>query len=370
MSQWPSRSHKKRGPLLQDDILIEARGQMEANHRAGIYERSVFRPFTPCPYPPNTCPGCNFKDIEDLSVYQAEDCCNKSVPIYIFPRQTPIFPGQTRMHFFLCKVLQNWLYHKWYRLYQSDIEYGQFVAKFFIPCSPPLDGSTTSLVSLINDLNARICSKVASIQDHVQACPVEPRHCYEQTFRDQRFYILQPLFRAMTIILLAEEYDVRMVDIGKMPALLTITGEECGLSQPLSFDSIKNAIDKVISETTVRVRLSVAIEFVQAQQEREVTLFGPQPDPVESTKDMESAPCSMIPYIREFAKQLGWAGEPLQGPSSTWVDPGIHTEWLGDGAKADEWYRGMESDGRWNILLENSGLKHNFRRLQRRNSIS
>lgn len=235
---------------------------------------------------------------------------------------------------------------------------------------PPLDGPTTSLVNLINDLNARICSKVASIQDFVQACPVEPTHCYEQTFRDQRFYIMQPLFRAMTIILLPEDYDIRMVDVGKMPALLTITGEERGLSQPLSFDSIKHAVDKVISESTVQVRLSVAIEFVQAQQEREVAFFGPQPDPVESTKEMENGICGTMQDFREFANRLGWTGEALQGPSSTWVDPGVHTEWLGDGANEDERYRGIESHSRWNLLLQNAGLKHNFRRLQRRNSVS
>ncbi|KAF5562675.1 hypothetical protein FPANT_14235, partial [Fusarium pseudoanthophilum] len=99
---------------------------------------------------------------------------------------------------------------------------------------------------------------------------------------------MQPLFKAMTIIVSAEEYDVRIVDIGKIPALLTITGEECGLSQPLSFGPIEHAVGKVMSETTVQVRLSVAIEFVLAQQEREVAFFGLQPDPAESTKELES----------------------------------------------------------------------------------
>ncbi|KAF5563230.1 hypothetical protein FPHYL_5329 [Fusarium phyllophilum] len=365
MSLFLHSSLEQRVPLPRDEILIETRGRMEAGHRAMIYESSVFRPFMLCPYPPNTCPGCNEKHTEDLSVDHAEDCCNKSVPIYIIP-------GQTRIHFFLCKALHNWLYHKWYRLYQSDIEYGQFVAKFFIPFNfRPVDRSTTSLVSLINDLNARICSKVASIQDYVQKFPVGPWYSSKQAFRDQRFYIMQPLFKAIMIILLAEEFDIRMVDVGKMPALLTITGEERGLSQPISFDSIKHAVDKVISETTVQVRLNVAIEFVMAQQEREVTFFGPQPDPVESAKELESGTRCYLQQIREFANQLGWTGEPLQSPSSTWLDPAVHTVWLGEGVYADEFYQSQEGDERWSILLRTAGLRCTpLRLIQRRNSIS
>ncbi|KAM5517863.1 hypothetical protein FOXYSP1_08648 [Fusarium oxysporum f. sp. phaseoli] len=95
---------------------------------------------------------------------------------------------------------------------------------------------------------------------------------------------MQPLFKAMTIIVLNDDFDVRMVDIGKMPALLTLRGEGDGLSQPLSFDSIKNKVDTIVSKPTGRVRLHVAIDFALAQQEREVAFFGPQPDPVESKK--------------------------------------------------------------------------------------
>ncbi|KAH7260906.1 uncharacterized protein BKA55DRAFT_535915 [Fusarium redolens] len=50
----------------------------------------------------------------------------------------------------------------------------------------------------------------------------------------------------------ADEFDVRMVDVGKMPALLTLPGEENGLSRPLSFDSIKNRVEKIVSKTTAQ----------------------------------------------------------------------------------------------------------------------
>ncbi|KAH7166857.1 hypothetical protein DER46DRAFT_681914 [Fusarium sp. MPI-SDFR-AT-0072] len=361
---WVKPSLERRVPLPRDEILIETRGRMEASHRAWIHHHSVRRVLQPCPLPPNTCPYRIHDVVEDLSVNQAEDCCNKSVPIYIIP-------DQSLLNHFLCYALHNWLYHKWYRLYQSGIEYGQFVAKIFMPC-PLIDKSTTSLVCLINDLNARICSKVASIQEYVQTCPVGERFSTKQTFRDERFYIMQPLFKAITIILLAKEFDVRMVDIGKMPALLTLTGEESGLSRPLSFDSIKHTVESFISKTTVQVRLSVAIDFVLAQQEREVAFFGPHPDPVESTKELESGTCCNMQDVRAFANQLGWTGEPLQGPSSTWLDPAVHTEWLGHGARDDKLiYESLEKQQRWNILRETVGLKETPRRLiKRRNSIS
>ncbi|KAK2484629.1 hypothetical protein H9L39_02609 [Fusarium oxysporum f. sp. albedinis] len=361
---WVNPSLERRVPLTRDEILIETRGRMEASHRAWIHQHSVRRVFQPCPLPRNICPYRIHDVVEDLSVDQAEDCCNKCVPIYIIP-------DQSRLNHFLCYALHHWLYHKWYRLYQSDIEYGQFVAKIFIPC-PPLDNSTTSLVCLINGLNARLCSQAVSIQQYVQTCPVGERFSPEQTFRDQRFYIMQPLFKAMTIIVLTDDFDVRMVDIGKMPALLTLTGETYGLSQPLSFDSIKNKVDKIVSKTTVQVHLHVAIDFALAQQEREVAFFGPQPDPVESTRELESGTCCNMQEVRAFANQLGWTGEPLQGPSSAWLDPTVHSVWLGHSARDDKLiYESLEKQQRWNIIRRTVGLKETPRRLlKRRNSIS
>ncbi|EWZ99850.1 hypothetical protein FOWG_00239 [Fusarium oxysporum f. sp. lycopersici MN25] len=362
---WVYPSLERRVPLPRHEILIETRGRMEANHRTMIHHRSVRLPFRPCPYPSNTCPDRIHNHVEDLSVDHAEDCCNKNVPKYMIP-------GQSRLGNLLPYALHNWLYHKWYRLYRSDIEYGQFIAKLFVSCSPPMDTPTVSLVGQINDLNARICSKVASIQKYVQTCPIGERFSPTQTFRDERFYVMQPLFKAVTIILLNDEYDVRMVDVGKMPALLTLTGEEDGLSQQLSFKSISDKVEDFISETIVLVRLNTAIKFVVAQQEREVALYGPQPDPVESTKELENGTCCNMQEVREFANQLGWTGEPLQGPSSTWLDPEIYTEWLGNGAKDDKnLYGRMEDSQRWNVLLRTAGLEHTLRRLiKRRSSIA
>ncbi|KAF9766271.1 hypothetical protein IL306_001346 [Fusarium sp. DS 682] len=165
----------------------------------------------------------------------------------------------------------------------------------------------------------------------------------------------------MTIILLADDFDVRMVDMGKMTALLTLTGKEVGLSQPLTFESIKDKVEKYVSETTVQLRLSTAIEFVMAQQEREAAFFGPQPDPVESINDLEYSYSlsGKLKDIQAVTNQLGWTGDPIEGPSSTWVDPEVYTEWLGCAARED-WnvYEREEKRQRWSILLRSVGLEH------------
>ncbi|EXL58525.1 hypothetical protein FOCG_02040 [Fusarium oxysporum f. sp. radicis-lycopersici 26381] len=119
---WVYPSLERRVPLPRHEILIETRGRMEANHRTMIHHRSVRLPFRPCPYPSNTCPDRIHNHVEDLSVDHAEDCCNKNVPKYMIP-------GQSRLGNLLPYALHNWLYHKWYRLCRSDIEYGQFIAK-------------------------------------------------------------------------------------------------------------------------------------------------------------------------------------------------------------------------------------------------
>ncbi|KAM5517864.1 hypothetical protein FOXYSP1_08649 [Fusarium oxysporum f. sp. phaseoli] len=76
--------------------------------------------------------------------------------------------------------------------------------------------------------------------------------------------------------------------------------------------------------------------------------------------------------VRAFANQLGWTGEPLQGPSSMWLDPAVHAEWLGHGARDDKLiYESLEKQQRWSILRRTVGLKETPRRLlKRRNSIS
>ncbi|KAM5364076.1 hypothetical protein ACJZ2D_011693 [Fusarium nematophilum] len=357
---------EQRAPLPRHEILHEARGQIEAFHRRDIYYSSTKLPLNPCPFPPGTCSRLSHDDMRDLSPHHAEDCCNKTVPIYIIT-------SHGRSHLVLRYALHNWLYHKWFQPYRSDIEYRQFIAKLFYPCQPSVDTPSALLVKLINELNARICDRVTSVQKEVVTLPTESELCGGPCFRDQRFYILQPLFRALTIILLEDDFNVRITDMGKIPVLLTLTGEEHGLSQRLSFESISHQVEDFVSETAVRVPLHIAIEFVLAQQEREIAAFGPQPDPVESTRGLQNGLHLHAEGLRHAVRQLGGGDEPVVGPSSTWVDTRVYTEWTGNGAWEDKRiYVWEEKRERWRMLCQVAGVDDNWairRNYTRRKSI-
>ncbi|KAF4467721.1 hypothetical protein FALBO_5398 [Fusarium albosuccineum] len=193
------------------------------------------------------------------------------------------------------------------------------------------------------------------------------------TFPSNDFFILQPLFRAVVIVLLAKDYHIRVADIGQLPVLVVLTGIEDGLSAPLSLEPLRDNVDRVISDKAVQVPLGVAVDFVVALEQREVAAFGPQPDPVESTKNMQDGCSFSLDSYPRAMKKLGWGDEPITGPSSTWVDDEKYPEWSGDGAIDDKnCYAQMEKTYRWFLLCAMAGISTvpaNLRPGRRRQSI-
>ncbi|KAJ3550126.1 hypothetical protein NM208_g150 [Fusarium decemcellulare] len=168
------------------------------------------------------------------------------------------------------------------------------------------------------------------------------------TFPSNDFFILQPLFRALVIVLLTKDYHIRVADIGQLPVLVVLTGIE-------------------------DVPLGVAVDFVLALEQREVAAIGPQPDPVESTKNMQDGCFFSLDSYPRAMKKLGWGDEPITGPSSTWVDDEKYPEWSGDGAIDDKHcYAKMEKTYRWFLLCAMAGISTvpaNLRPGRRRQSI-
>ncbi|EXL96248.1 hypothetical protein FOIG_11214 [Fusarium odoratissimum NRRL 54006] len=203
--------------------------------------------------------------------------------------------------------------------------------------------SSVSLVTLINELYGRICDQVATYQREVVTLP--PQSTFGGPgFRDQEFLILQPLFKAVTIILSGDDFKVRVTDMGELPVLITLTA--------------------------VQVPLHIAIDFITAQNQREIAVFGPQPDPLKSTLGFRnglSVPPEDLPVV---VSSLGGGDEPIEGPSSTWVDTTIHTGWPRVNAFDDERvYQWEEKRERWKLLREVAGVSLNYVRIHRRKSI-
>ncbi|KAH7215342.1 hypothetical protein DER44DRAFT_855626 [Fusarium oxysporum] len=151
-----------------------------------------------------------------------------------------------------------------------------------------------------------------------------------------------------------DDFKVRVTDMGKLPVLITLTVKDSGLSQQLNFKSISHHVTKFISDTAVQVPLHVAIDFITAQNQREIAVFGPQPDPLKSTLGFRnglSVPPEDLPVV---VSSLGGGDEPIEGPSSTWVDTTIHTRWPRVNAFDDK-----------RLLREVAGVSLNYVRIHR-----
>ncbi|KAG8670959.1 hypothetical protein FPOAC1_004194 [Fusarium poae] len=307
---------RKRAPVPRHEILAAVRGDMERTHRESIWINSAWHQFCPCPFAAGSCSGRCHDDVADMSPRHAEDCCNKTVPIYVIPSS-----GAARHLIAWC--LNNWLYRRWYKPYRNEIEHCRFIAKQFYTC-PALD---QPLVPLVNSLHERICNQVKAYQKDIVTRPVTPEVPGEPCFRDQRFLILQPLFEAITIIILADDFNIFIPNLDNLPCLITLTGQNDNLSAPISFSTIKHEITNYVSETAVNVPLHVAYDFIMSLEQREMNAFGLQPDPIESAiqcHDKETLGYDRQ-HLNSVVRDLGGGDDPVTGPSSTWVNTTVYT---------------------------------------------
>lgn len=167
---------------------------------------------------------------------------------------------------------------------------------------------------------------------HSTVCSGFDSNIPEITPEKQQYYTNRPLFRAMAIAIQGKDYS-RCYNIRPLcdfPVLIILTGQNDGLSAPITFDSIPDAdTDTICRKKAARANLETAIGFVMALEEREDAAFGPQPDPVASTTN------SSYESYEGHARELGWGNERLVGPSSQWVDMNKYRTWTGNGARYD-----------------------------------
>lgn len=326
--------------LSRQKILHAVRKYVEYEHRLEMARRSAdFRWF----YQPNVS---NLDLLAtEMTHEEANDCFNKTVPIYIFSAKRSFFTS------LLLKVLHDFLYAKWYRPYRNELEYRRFLAKTFLAQLLHNDLQPGPLVDFAISVNDAICTRAQAAQDAVRRLdpdkiyndeePLDPDlpaqwwHCEglhlpRIFFHSQKKFLLQPLFQAIIISIRLEMFN-QDTELSQLPVLLIRTGIEDGLSAPVSFDSIADRIQSLINspngQTAVQVTLETAVEFVMGLESREVAAFGYQPSPAVSSQELDDACIADLDIMHE-ARELGWGDEPLVGPSSQWVaDPEESITW-------------------------------------------
>ncbi|KAK3359530.1 hypothetical protein B0T25DRAFT_600640 [Lasiosphaeria hispida] len=210
----------------------------------------------------------------DMTLEQADDCCNKSVAIYIMSAEEDFLPDP------LLEMLHIYLYDKW-----------------------PGDA-----VDILIPVHAAISNRAEEARLAMKE--LDPARLNDDSIVDPKeFFILQPLFRALAIVIRHESFDPDTSDIGQLTAMLVRTGTEEGLSSPISSDPIAPRITGFTCgsrrELAVETTLETTVDFVMDLEKREVAAFGPRPDPVASTEGFEDG------YFRgpaEFYEAicLGW----------------------------------------------------------------
>lgn len=344
-------------PLPQHEILHHLRGDLEAKHRQLIHQYSAKAPYL---YEPRID---RLDRLPRMSLDQAEDFCNKTAPFYIYTA-TEFDPTPL-----LLTALHNWLYDKWFQPYRSEIEWGQFVSKVVRLRGVPLRTPPDRLVDSVIRLNRKICREVEatcqSVQDLDLSRPHEdmnqslwgmvfPRSMTE-IVKDQQSFFLQPLFRAVAIMIDGEDFGRNaykyITNVGHTHVHIVRTGMEYGLSAPISFDSIADKTTSPITGKDGRVKavkttLETAYQFLMELKRREVAAFGVFPQPRESADGFDTGYLACPRGILFEAQKLGWDKESLPMPSSQWVgkdkDKDKDPEWTGAGADYAETMRELE----------------------------
>ncbi|UPL01493.1 hypothetical protein LCI18_012427 [Fusarium solani-melongenae] len=193
----------------------------------------------------------------------------QTVPIFLLKGHT----GSAGLPEIPRPALHNHLYRRWSRPYRTDMEYGQFIAHILHFRDQPAAQDEDPAVGMTMSMHGTVCSNFDS---KIPATQPEK----------QQYYTTRPLFRAMAIVIQGKYYS-RCYDIRPlfyMPVLIILTGQDDGLSAPITFGSITDAeIVTICDKVAARANLETAIGFVMALEEREDAAFGPQPDPVAST---------------------------------------------------------------------------------------
>lgn len=352
------------GELKRHEVLHFLRGNLEARHREATTSNA--RLYTFCVSTTNLDLterefNQNGPSVHRNAAERSRDLCNTSIPVYLLA--TPNKGGGGLIGT-LRLALSNFIYRKWFQPYKTEIEFDRSLVQFIRPIDiqcittrPPV-----SVFDTLTYLNKDICNHiektkndaVRKIREYLEVTSdiqmagtqgdKDERDRWAKIIREefsdeaeslQQCYCIQHLFRAIFLVVCGHNYmGEGSGAIGKMPVFIAVTGEQEGLSAPITFDSIRDKIDAVINpgpRMVVQTTLETAAEFLVNLERREIAALGLCPNPPAEVRSRVLRHAN--PNDREYSRVF----EEL-GSSSQWVDTNIYTEWIGGGKDQDVYY--------------------------------
>ncbi|KAK3167281.1 hypothetical protein OEA41_010408 [Lepraria neglecta] len=214
---------------------------------------------------------------KNLDPKQLKSICNKPTLLYwAFSAQRddrcPLLP-------FGC------IYKEWFRYHNNkpDIEFGHFFAN---PIRMTSTGPAT--IGGILEAHQALCDQVSTLLHNISRG--KARELLMGSWPNTEHYRMLPLCRAIVVVLDQFEEDTEEEADGSISVdkaslrqtiLMVSTGDDSGLSAPISFESIKaqtlplarSDVPSISSINMVRVPLTTAVQFVADLERREEAAF-------------------------------------------------------------------------------------------------
>ena len=287
---------------------------------------------------------------------------NKTVPIYVL-NDAPYKRFNQPPHTFVPALL-NYVYGRWFRLYHNEIDHGEFLARIVQvnEAVSEVCKDYKAVVEPVVKLHNSICDQLDRTREAMRAFK-ESDNPDERDFYCVRYnvepysdrsnpgYLTHPIFKAVALVICRGNYETcqQVRRIHRIPVTIILTGHTRGLSAPIplrDFASHQIVNGKEIAHTT----LAEALDFIMKLQEREDLERGPKPNPVKSFESKKRR-CGQLFYSQMATERFGWpSGQPLDGPSSSWVDLDKFPMWVGLGKEANARMR--------EITYEDYDLRH------------
>ncbi|CAH0025045.1 unnamed protein product [Clonostachys rhizophaga] len=238
--------------------------------------------------------------IMDMWPYEAQSLCKKTVPIYVMPDKK-----------------------RWLDPYRTNIEFERSIATTIYPECVNWDADIAELAETLVSMHEMISSQVPIVSARAVKNP--DFYYRDIVYGHPEVFIVQPIFRAMLIILPSDNFNVTSMggeELGSTSVYLVLTNCTLGLSAPITFEPILDKVERTFSDSVVQVTLKDAIIFAKDLDHRENAIYGPLPNPAKMDQELyETYVDQDGSLVREMAKRMGDIDDLscLKGPSSGWV---------------------------------------------------